>query len=290
MKHADRFFEFACKRYAMLLRRQQGLAEYPWWTDDPILRAYRFCNIFREDDTVTQWMRENLTKPIGDDLEKQVRAAVVFRWFNKVETGHALRSFLHYDWDTERVRRTLNTIVAAGYPILGAAYMIKSPPGMNKVDGLLSCIDKVLAKLTSLTLTMVDDNSLQAAHEALLGFDYLGPFMAYQMVCDLRYSPVLDQASDIMTWVCPGPGSARGLGRVMYGDVGHFRYTNAAQQEEMLQGMRDLLVLSQDPVNWPVEWPSWELSTVQHVLCEADKYERVRLGEGTPKQLYKPAK
>jgi hypothetical protein len=27
---------------------------------------------------------------------------------------------------------------------------------------------------------------------------------------------------------------------------------------------------------------------IQNCLCEFDKYERVRLGEGTPKQLYKP--
>src|SRR5580765_2305755 len=29
------------------------------WTDDPILQSYRFCNVHREDDKVTKWIRGN---------------------------------------------------------------------------------------------------------------------------------------------------------------------------------------------------------------------------------------
>ncbi len=31
-------------------------------------------------------------------------------------------------------------------------------------------------------------------------------------------------------------------------------------------------------------WPPLELREIEHSLCEFDKYERVRLGEGKPKQ------
>ena len=54
----------------------------------------------------------------------------------------------------------------------------------------------------------------------------------------------------------------------------------------MIAFMRDLLVLSQDPENWPEDWPEWEMRDVEHVLCEVEKYEKTRSGEGTPKQLF----
>jgi hypothetical protein len=50
----DGFLTFACERYAILERRRNGQT-WPW-TDDPILRDHRFTNIFRDDDTVTQFI------------------------------------------------------------------------------------------------------------------------------------------------------------------------------------------------------------------------------------------
>jgi hypothetical protein len=37
-----------------------------------------------------------------------------------------------------------------------------------------------------------------------------------------------------------------------------------------------------------LEWPGICSQNLQNCLCEFDKYERVRLGEGRPKQLYRP--
>ncbi len=290
MDGAERFFAYARARYQLMLDRGPEWNEAPPpWTKDPILAAYRFCNVFREDDRVTRWFRENIREPLGDDGYRQFLAAVVFRWFNKIETGELLKPLLLGTWDVEEARRLLKDRVASGHTILGAAYMIKSPPGLDKVDGLLQCIDRVEPECGIMSYAIDEETELKAVHEVLCGFPYLGAFMAYQIVCDLRFTPLLDQAPDINTWTCPGPGSARGLSRVQFGELGHYRYTNKAQQGAMLQGMQDLLELSRDSAYWPAEWPSWELSTVQHNLCELDKYERVRLGEGEPKQRYRPA-
>ncbi len=50
----DGFLTFALERYAILERRRSG-QPFPW-TDDPILRDHRFTNVFRDDDTVTQFI------------------------------------------------------------------------------------------------------------------------------------------------------------------------------------------------------------------------------------------
>ena len=34
-------------------------------------------------------------------------------------------------------------------------------------------------------------------------------------------------------------------------------------------------------------YPPFELREIEHSLCEFDKYERIRLGQGRPKQKYK---
>jgi hypothetical protein len=54
----------------------------------------------------------------------------------------------------------------------------------------------------------------------------------------------------------------------------------------MMSIMQEILSFSKSDEYWPQNWPHWEMREVEHTLCEFDKYERARLGEGRPKQLY----
>jgi hypothetical protein len=106
----------------------------------------------------------------------------------------------------------------------------------------------------------------------------MGPFMAYEVVTDLRHTAILENAPDIHTWANAGPGARRGLNRVFGKDYGR----------DDVVGMRELLKLSR--YMWPsqiegVMQPRWEMREVEHSLCEFDKYERARLGQGRPKQV-----
>ncbi|GAF76676.1 unnamed protein product [marine sediment metagenome] len=67
-----------------------------------------------------------------------------------------------------------------------------------------------------------------------------------------------------------------------------FRYTSPTAIRDMLLILPELLTWVNS--NWPDDWPLWEMREVEHTLCEFDKYERVRLGEGTPKQLFRSVK
>jgi hypothetical protein len=94
--------------------------------------------------------------------------------------------------------------------------------------------------------------------------------------------------------VAAGPGALRGLHRLAGREVrsGWRTKQGLGQQQalEELRALRDRLAQ-----RWPGGWPGGEyglplsLADVQNCCCEFDKYERTRLGEGTPRQLFTPA-
>jgi hypothetical protein len=278
------FFEYARKRQEIFLRRQAGAP--PPWTSDPILRAYRFCNVFREDDAATRWLRLNISEKLGDKPGPQVRAATVFRLTNRVETGDAIGDLLLGKWDLKELGRRLRSMVRNGEHIIGPAYCILTPPGLSKADGLVKVLSQMEGQWGQLGRAIKEGRSLELAWLMMREFKYIGSFMSYEIVTDLNHTPVLEDARDVLTWANPGPGAARGLARLWegYGEMGR---TSRYGSKAMNLAMRHLLSLSVHGSNWPQAWPQWDMRTVEHNLCEFDKYERTRLGEGRPKRLFR---
>lgn len=284
--NTEEFFGTARERYKIMLKKDAG-GILPY-TKDPIYQQYRFCNVFREDDKVTKWFKYNIRSQVKAP-QSVVRACAVFRWFNSIEAGACLAPWLLGKASKADAINALRAKVAQGEKIFGAAYLLSSPKGKDKITGLFECISKVEDDLEMITSEILEANTLERAHELLSSYPHSGPFMAYQMVCDLRFTEVLWNATDVHSWTCPGPGSGRGLSRLIYGEVGRFNYKSPKDRSVMLPLMQDILHASQLKKHWPREWEQWELSTVQHWLCEYDKYKRAETGEGKPKQLYRAA-
>ena len=298
-----RFFSYAQERYRIYTRRMAG--EHSPWTHDLILRQYRFCNVFREHDRTTEWIRSRIT-PEGY-CEEYLGALIIARWFNRISTIRKLmlppkmsvdppyyfttnllyfwHSLLEEDHHLEEWKRQMRERLEGVKPIVTAAFIIKTPNGMNKLEGLLWCFERILPDTISLTRGITPETTLKSFHKKLQTYPYLGSFMAYEIVTDLRHT-LLNKASDINTWAAPGPGAARGLSRILFNDPTSFKHTRKTDRDILQNGMRNLLSLSHQDNHWPKEWPKWEMREVEHTLCEFDKYERVRLKQGTPKQLY----
>lgn len=291
MKHATAFFEYARKRFAIHLARDVEGRPGPW-TDDPILQSYRFCNVHREDDKVTRWFRENIRGPLAQD-NAVLLATVAFRWFNRIESGEVMihrypADLTNGKFNGPALKRGLLEKYPKG-PWTTGAYMIKTPAGMNKIDGLVWCIENVAKDSEHLAARMRGEEvTLEGAWEVLREYPYLGDFMAYEVVTDLRHTSLLENAPDVLTWANPGPGAARGLARVLGLPLDAFNRHSAKDRATLIAGMRDLLELSKCQEYWPQEWPKWELREVEHTLCEYDKWQRARLGEGRPKQIFRP--
>jgi len=302
MLNAPAFFETARERYSIKLRRDRGDAKP--WSDDKAFQDYRFCNVFREDDTVTQWIRQRIGIPQWG--KSTVGGIIVARWFNRIETLEKLlcpageetywRENLLYSWSdigvwandgwSNRMRKRLANVK----PLVTGAYIIKTPNGMNKLEGLIWSMEQVLPKAVELQEEFAQEGyTLQRATERLAEFPFLGPFMAYEVATDLNYS-VLKNAPDKYTWANPGPGCTRGIGRVAMGNPDVFNRGNKGDVKTMLALMAELLDMANWSEHWHPEWPEWDMRTVEHWLCEFDKHQRIHLGEGRPKQTYNGVK
>ena len=125
------------------------------------------------------------------------------------------------------------------------------------------------------------------AHADLTRFEGLGGFMAYEIVCDLRYTAMLEQATDKLLWSNPGPGAIRGLHRVLGREIKN--KSNAAcppVPKDWEMQTRRLLAIVQ--ARFP-EMPPFEMREIEMSLCEYDKYVRLLLGEGKAKRGYDAA-
>lgn len=258
----------------------------PPWTVDPILGSYRFCNVFREDDKVTRWFKDHVREQLRDH-DTVVPATIIFRWFNRIETGEVLaKKDLFERWEPRRARNALKKLS----PLVTGAYMIKTPALKTKLEGLIWCIGNVWRKRDQLCKDMWAAETLEWAHSRLMQFPYIGSFMAYEIVTDLRHTGCLENATDINQWASAGPGAARGLGRVADFGADYYNYASRKDQAQMQSFMHLILQMSWEGEYWSKLWPRWEMREVEHTLCEFDKYERARLGEGRPKQRYHHAR
>lgn len=313
----EQFFSTARERYQIKLNREAGLPQ-DQWTKDPHFKTWRFCNVHREDDKTTIWFRKNIRESLKDNhliscraysnyqppyedctceknpqkLIKILEATLIFRWFNRIETGMMIKDLLVYDWDTAIARDRLTDIS----PIVTGAYIIKAGDGVSKLEGILACIDQARPQLSKFIERQElirkecvgrgypPQSSLQDMWKEIKTLNYMGGFMAYEAVSDLRWTPVLEDAVDTMTWANAGPGCARGLGWIMLNDSSYFN-CGPKSQKIMLDLMRQLLELSKDQMYWPQQWKPWEMREVEHWCCEFDKYKRAESGDSLKRRF-----
>ena len=263
------FFQTAVEREKIRLARLAGLPGP--WTGDRAMSTWFFCNVRREDDRTTQWIAEHVRKPLvergsGPEL---ITGMAACRWINRVETLERLRSMLAEGrWDSEEVRTRLRDVS----PLVGGAYLVKTPDGMNKLEGVIWCVEALRQRAQ--LMWMHGWRSLAAAHADLMQCPFLGQFMAYEVVSDLRWTPLLSMATDINSWAAAGPGCARGLSWVFHGRPDQYRYTSERDQRKMTLLMHRLLQESRSVVRWPSGWERWEMREVEHWACEYDKWCR----------------
>lgn len=245
------------------------------WTNDPILQDFKFCNVFREDDRNTRWLTEHIREPLRDD-PAVLMAVVIFRWFNLIETGETLvKHNLHLDWDSEKA----DEVIRPQKKWITSAYIIKSPNGYDKLTGIRWAIDQMWPHREELYNKIVSSNSLERSWEIVKEFPYMGPFMAYEVITDLRHTHLLDNAKDILTWANPGPGCMRGLNRI-YGRPLTFTSKRHPWQDE-LRALRDYVN------TWSEEYvPPFEMRDAEGLCCELDKYLRIYNGEGKTRCKY----
>lgn len=277
------------------------------FTRDPILQQYRFCNVFRELDRVTAWIRYNIRRPYAHHPNLWLMLAIA-RYINWPET---LQRLMEYEgawpkyaddaqeFSPERLGAALDYLKGELDKLYTGAYMIRAESN-PKAEWYSWTKQQYIARIVIGRLWETRDRwakllaggdfpgepvYLQEVWQYFQSPHFIGwgPFMAYQVVVDMRHTRLLGNAPDIDTWAALGPGSRRGLNRLAGRPLDY-----PLTQEQGLQEMRAIHA-EQDSRRAP--WvPHIELSDIQNALCETDKYLRAKLGEGRPRAQYVPGR
>ena len=264
------------------IRLQKEVSQLPPpWTNDSILQEYKFCQVFREDDRTTRWFREHIREPMKNSPDVFM-ATVIFRWFNWIPTGRTLIEHgLLKRWDR---KKAIEEITKQPKWITGA-YIIKTPNGMDKVTGVAECISHMWQDREYLAKEIVKTKSLEDTWTLLRDYPYMGPFMAYEVVTDLRHTYLLENAEDVLTCANAGPGAMRGLNRLTGRELGYSKRSHdwVGEMQELYKIVQPRLpshILQRNDMKY-------EMREIEGGLCEVDKYSRIFKGEGRTRSIYK---
>ncbi len=283
-------YEYMMERHKVYLRKTKG--DPKPWTKDTILQTYRFCNVYRELDTVTEWIDANIRRRFRDHpqlwfmlcIARQINWPDTLMELMAAPTAKQVWPHTPNKWNPLAMREAMLKRAARGDKLYTGAYMLRGPiqgdPSGFQDKPHYTAV-RVLAPLWRDRSHIPPNLSLdlREAHKTLTRYHGWGGFMAYEVVTDLRWTHYLEGATDILSWAYAGPGAVRGLNRLVGRPYkSHLSpYAALVEMQMALSGLRK---------RWPDGLPKLEMREVEHSLCEFDKYERVRLGEGRPRSLY----
>lgn len=262
----------------------------PPWTDDEILQKYRFTNVRRMDDKVSRWLMQNWYGPYFDH-PNMLAAVALARFVNKPEalqwvTDAVLNRKGPPNWRI--IKLVLRNIKQNGSTVFNGAYMVRGN-SIKSPDKIGTVVDEYVRPMFEASFIggvwEINRESMEKTHTKLQKHYGFGSFMAGQVVADLRWA-MKGSWKDRMTWAPMGPGSARGLARLLCGKKDWKDMKYGGRPCDWLDDFRRE-VLGNVPSLLPRELSSkLEAHDYQNILCETDKYNRVLFGEGKPKQTY----
>jgi hypothetical protein len=245
------------------------------WTNDPILRQYRFCNVYRELDRVTRWIARNWREPHDGDQDLWF-AMFVARYLNLPTTLKAIG--YPVPWNHKRVRNILIERRNNGLKTFNAAYIISTQgQAKDKIEYVCDFFDMLWANREMLRPRR--DYTLAEYNLMLTGQRNVGNFMSGQVIADLKYANPLQHAKDWNSFAISGPGSRRGLNRVCGQDI-----KKPWKEPEWWINLNELR--KRVNTSLPSSMEKLHGQDMQNCLCEFDKYRRAVLGTGRPKQKY----
>jgi hypothetical protein len=224
------YWSFASRRNAAFERRLA--AQVGPWTEDPILKTYKFCNVFRAADRVSQYMiRDVAYSPDHENYGDRLFQIVAFRTFSKIETWEGIRSYIGRaptlgDLRLGRFEQALDWVKLRTGGLYTGAFILcaNKAYGFDEKHRNHVALFKHMFLNKKLHETIGKARSLEEVVRALETFPLMGPFMAYQTAIDLNYSTFVNFSENDYTQA--GPGAVRGL-RKAFDNLGDYSASDA---------------------------------------------------------------
>lgn len=272
----DLYWYFAYERQNIFWKKLNG--ESAPWTDDFILREYKFCNSYRVNDRVSQYLLKNVIyngKKYSD--EDMLFRIILFKLFNKESTWELLLDsfgdIVLDNFDMESYSRVLESAISSGVKIYNDAYISCANKAFGydrKHDNHLALLHKMF-NIDKFQFKIMKCETMEEAFNIIRSYPLIGNFMAYQLVTDINYSEVVNWKEDEFT--VAGPGSLRGIkkcfisrGKMSNEDIIKYMYKH--QDEEFKRLNLPFKRIGDRPL---------QLIDCQNIFCELDKYCREAL-------------
>ena len=277
----DLYWYFASERQQIFEKRLAG--QPAPWTDDPILQKYKFCNVFRATDRVSQYMIRDVCYHTEDcSAEDRLFQIVAFRLFSKIETWDAVRNFLGrsptmddlVDGSFTKALEHANEINGGLYT---SAFILCATNAYGQPRKYLNHVELLRDMFVNHQLAeqLLSASSLQEIYTLLHTFPLMGDFMSYQTAIDLNYSDLINFSENEFTQ--PGPGALRGMAKV-FENLGNYSPSEVIMWM-VEQQAKEFARLGLPPTT--LFGRPLQAIDCQNIFCETDKYCREAVPELT---------
>ena len=221
----DLYWIFASRRQAAFKKRLAG--GEPPWTKDPIIQRFKFCNVYRAADRVSQYLIRNVAynQLEGNEVDRLFRI-VAFRTFSNSMTWDSVTTRLGHaptlaDLSSGRFQKALDAAKLARGGLYTGAFILCATKayGFNQKHHNHVALFQHMFLREFLGERLLKAKSLAEIVGLLESFPLTGPFMSYQIAIDLNYSDMIDFNENDFTQA--GPGALRGI-RKAFVNLGDF--------------------------------------------------------------------
>jgi hypothetical protein len=273
----DTYWKTATERQEIFFRKLSG-SSAPY-TDDPIYQSFKFCNVYRASDRVSQFLIKQVIYKGAFSLEDTLFRIFLFRLLNKIETWVELEKLLGKidlkNFNFETYSQALEKIKLDKRTIYGNAFILCANKAFGfeiKHQNHLALLESIF-KNNSFSSNLLNSKTFKELFEKLRTLPLIGNFMAYQIAIDFNYSEVFD--FDENDFSIAGPGAERGI-KKCFSDTGgksneyiiHFMVEN--QEKEFTRLGLNFKTLWGRPMH-AIDCQGW--------FCETDKYSRAMFPE-----------
>ena len=265
----DIFWSFASARQQVYRKRLEGNCGP--LTSDPVLAKNRFTNAYRAADRVSQYLITNVIYDAKRSWRDTFSRILVFKIFNRIDTWEHLERAVGELTADALLKGHLDDALqqrSKKMPLYSAAYIM--PPPQNrfgpKFERHLGLLRDMLVH--GVHERIAETTTMSEAYRVLIAYESIGPFLAYQFVTDLNYSPYLEFTET--EFVVPGPGALRGI-RKCIADPGDF---SAADLIRWMMDAQEHAFAERELVWFDLWGRDLQLIDIQNLFCEVDKYTR----------------